>query len=103
MGKSSFNNCLMRFTFVCALITTLLAGVFIPIPAYAAPVVPGSISVTVSPEQFVPAQAGYVFVSGGYPLEVTITLDGQPLEVFWSGEGYMAYIAFGFDAAPGDH
>lgn len=50
-----------------------------------------------------PGQAGYVFVGGGYPLDVQITLDGRPLEVFWTGSGYEGLFAFGLDDKPGDH
>ncbi len=70
--------------------------------AQAAPVAPG-FSVTVAPTALVPGQAGVVFVSGGYPLEVSVTLGQDPLAVYWTGEGYLALFAFGFDAAAGDY
>ncbi len=68
----------------------------------AAPVAP-ALSIIVTPTDLLPAQAGYVYVGGAYPLEVTVTLDGAPLEVFWGGDGYLAMFAFGFDAPAGTH
>jgi hypothetical protein len=68
----------------------------------AAPLMPG-LSVTVVPQELMPAQAGYVYISGGYPLQVTALLDGEMLDVFWVGDGYLALYAFGFDAPPGDY
>ncbi len=80
----------------------LMVLVIIPHAAQAAPVAPG-LSIVIAPEQLVPAQAGYAFVGGAYPLDVSITLDGQPLDTFWSGQGYIALFAFGFDEPPGEH
>lgn len=71
-------------------------------PASAAPVAPG-LSIVVNPETLIPGQAGYVYVGGGYPLDVSASLDGDPLEVFWSGSGYEALFSFGLDAKPGNH
>jgi murein DD-endopeptidase MepM/ murein hydrolase activator NlpD len=68
----------------------------------AAPVAP-SLSVMVTPQDLIPGQAGYAFVGGGYPLQVAMTLDGAPLEVFWTGSGYEGLFAFGLDAPPGEH
>lgn len=70
--------------------------------ASAAPVAPG-LSVAVNPTVYVPAQAGYAQVSGGYPLRVEIALDGKALDVYWTGSAYMALIAFPYDAEPGEH
>jgi murein DD-endopeptidase MepM/ murein hydrolase activator NlpD len=70
--------------------------------ALAAPVAPG-LSITIRPTEMAPAQAGFVFVSGGYPLDVATSLDGTPLDVYWTGEGYIASFAFGFEEPPGDH
>lgn len=71
-------------------------------PVYAGPVAP-TLSVTIVPDQLVPAQAGYAYVGGGYPLDVTVTLNGEPLDVFWSGDGYVATFSFDFDAPPGEY
>jgi murein DD-endopeptidase MepM/ murein hydrolase activator NlpD len=92
------------------LVSTILIATFIafcavlvpPQPALAAPLAP-ALSVTVAPLEVVPGQAGYVFVGGAYPLDVSIKLDGQPLDVYWTGDGYLALFAFGLDAVPGDH
>jgi murein DD-endopeptidase MepM/ murein hydrolase activator NlpD len=70
--------------------------------ADAAPIAP-NLSITVNPRTLRPAQAGYVFVGGAYPLEVTVMLDDTALDVFWSGDGYVALYAFGFDAPAQDH
>lgn len=70
-------------------------------PALAAPVSP-EISITVTPEQLRPAEAGMVFIGGAYPLEISVTLDGQPLDVFWAGDSYRALFSFPFDALPGE-
>lgn len=81
----------------------LLAALAIPAQAaLAAPIAPG-ISVIVNPLDLVPAQAGYVHVGGAYPLDVTVSLDGEPLPVYWTGEGYLAFIVFGFDEPTGEH
>ncbi len=70
--------------------------------AQAAPIAPG-LSAHVAPTDMVPGQAGYASVSGGYPLDVTMTLDGQPLDVFWTGSSYEALFSFGLDEKPGSH
>lgn len=81
----------------------LLYVVLLPMgPAQAAPVAPG-LSIIIAPTQLVPAQAGYVYVGGGYPLLVQVTLDGEPLHTFWSGEGYLAFFAFDFKEPAGEH
>jgi hypothetical protein len=71
-------------------------------PAQATPIAPG-ISITITPTNLLPGQAGYVFVTGGYPLDVNATLDSQPMDVFWTGEGYLALYAFHHDAPFGEH
>jgi murein DD-endopeptidase MepM/ murein hydrolase activator NlpD len=71
-------------------------------PAHAAPVAPG-LSIVIEPRQLRPAQAGYVYVGGAYPLRLSVTFDGDPLETFWAGDGYVAVFAFGFDEPPGEH
>ncbi len=70
--------------------------------ALAAPLVP-ALSVTVAPRELVPAQAGFVAVGGAYPLNVSVTLDGEPLAVYWTGSGYLAPFAFDFEQPPGEH
>ena len=50
-----------------------------------------------------PGQAGYAFVGGGYPLDVHMTFDGQPMKVLWTGSGYEGLFAFGLDDKPGLH
>lgn len=81
----------------------VLAVLALPLePALAAPLAPG-LSVAVQPRELVPAQAGYVHVGGGYPLDVTITLDGEPLAAYWTGDGYLAPVVFGFDEPAGEH
>lgn len=70
--------------------------------AQAAPVSPG-LSISITPREVIPAQAGFVFIGGAYPLEVAATLGGEPLAVYWSGEGYIAPFVFGFDEPPGEH
>ncbi len=70
--------------------------------AEAAPLMPG-LSVAVAPQELMPAQAGYVYVSGGYPLQVTALLEDEMLDVFWTGDGYLALYTFDFDAQPGDY
>ncbi len=69
-------------------------------PVQAAPISPG-LSITVNPHELRPAEGGYVFISGGYPLNVKVTLDGKPLDAYWTGDGYLALFAFDFHAAPG--
>ncbi len=81
------------------LLVTLLAPAQ---AALAAPIAP-DISVVVNPTELVPAQAGYVHVGGAYPLDVTVDLDGEPLPVYWTGEGYLTFIVFGFDEPAGEH
>jgi len=83
----------------------ILAWVATTLPmgqAVAAPVAPG-LTVSVAPLELIPGQAGYVHVSGGYPLIVTATMDGEPLEMFWAGTGYEGLFSFGLDAQPGEH
>lgn len=70
--------------------------------AQAAPIAP-SLAIKVNPQEVVPAQAGYIYVGGGYPLRVSITLDNVPLDVYWSGGGYIAFFSFDFDEPPGAH
>jgi len=78
-------------------VISLLLGAY---PLQAAPITP-SIQAHVRPVTLNPAQAGQVAISGGYPLEVLVSMDGTPLDVFWSGTGYFALFSFGFDALPG--
>jgi murein DD-endopeptidase MepM/ murein hydrolase activator NlpD len=82
--------------------TLLTVALISPHIASAAPIAP-SLSVIVNPRTLRPGQAGYVFVGGAYPLEVTVALDDISLDVFWSGDGYIALFAFGFDAPAQDH
>lgn len=67
--------------------------------AKAAPIAP-SLSVRVIPSEVVPGQAGYIYVGGRYPLQVSVTLDNIPLNVFWSGAEYVAPFSFDFDEPP---
>jgi murein DD-endopeptidase MepM/ murein hydrolase activator NlpD len=70
--------------------------------ARAASIAP-EITVEVRPTPIFPAQAGYVYVAGPYPLDVQGSINGQPLNFFWSGDGYVGLFAFDFDAPPGDY
>jgi hypothetical protein len=70
--------------------------------AHAAPV-SDSLSIEVTPTELVPAQAGMVYVSGRHPLNVSVQLDHQPLDVFWTGDGYAALFAFGHEEPSGEH
>lgn len=70
--------------------------------AQAAPLAPG-IAIQVMPTALRPATGGMVTVSGGYPLDVTVTLHGEPLDVYWTGESYLAVFSVGFDAQPGSY
>ena len=70
----------------------------------AAPVAPElEISITPTSGTVVPGQLVLVHVSGGFPLQIGGTLDGQPLNFFWNGDGYVALVAFSLDAQPGTH
>ena len=73
-----------------------------PSAVQAAPVNPG-LSLSITPREVIPAQAGFVFIGGPYPLDISATLGDAPLAVFWSGEGYIAPFVFGFDEPPGEH
>ena len=76
---------------------------FAPVPsAQAAPLAPG-ITIQVMPTDLLPATGGTVIVSGGYPLDVSVTLHGEPLDVYWTGKNYLAVFSFGFDAQPGSY
>jgi len=91
----------MGLLFMAGLMVWVVAA--LPVnPAAAAPVAPG-LSASVAPAEIIPGQAGYVHVSGGYPLAVTVTMDGQPLDIFWAGSGYEGLFSFGLDAQPGEH
>ncbi|GAB4468756.1 MAG: hypothetical protein Kow00124_03260 [Anaerolineae bacterium] len=74
-----------------------------PIPAAQAAPVAGGISITITPTEMQPADAGFVSVSGAYPLRISVTLDGAPLEVFRGSDAYWALFVFGFDEPPGEH
>lgn len=87
---------------LCLAIVSLLAVAEPMEAAKAAPVAP-SLSIRVVPQEVVPAQAGYIYVGGGYPLRVSIALDDAPMDVFWAGTGYVALFAFGFDEPSGAH
>ena len=94
---------MMKIRLAASVLLLLAVGIVLPVPAaHAGPVAP-ALSVVVSPTELVPAQAGFVYVGGGYPLSVSVTLDDAPLDVFWSGEGYIALFAFDFDEPPGEH
>ena len=86
------------------LLLIVLAGMLATAPhhAQAAPISPG-ISITIRPLELVPAQAGFVFVGGAYPLDVTVSLDAQPLNVYWAGGGYLTPFAFPYEEPPGQH
>ena len=90
---------------IAAVLSSLILFAVLAAPvrsACAAPLVP-ALSVEIRPRELAPAQAGYVFVSGGYPLQVSVALDGSPLAVYWTGDGYLALFAFDFDAPSGEH
>src|SRR5574341_552333 len=70
--------------------------------AQAAPVAP-DLSIVVAPQEFSPGEAGYVYIGGKFPLDVSVALDEQPIDIFWTGNGYIGVFAFGFDALPGNH
>lgn len=89
-----------KLTVLVALL--VLAFVISSKPAKAAPLAP-QLEIVVTPTELVPAQAGMVMVTGGYPLDIVVTLDGQPLDVFWADDGYVAAFSFGFDESPGFH
>ena len=91
----------LRVTF-SRLLLFVIASLAIVQPVVAAPLMPG-ISVTVAPQELMPAQAGYVYISGEHPLQITVLLENEALDVFWTGDGYIALYAFGFDAQPGDY
>jgi hypothetical protein len=85
----------------------LLAAVFLSVFAWvpaarAWPVAP-EITIVVEPQTLVPGQAGYVYVGGRYPLDVQVALDGSPLTVFWTGDGYQAFFVFGLSTRAGQH
>lgn len=102
MGEFSITK-MKRLTRIVLGLTVLLAMLLLPIgQVNAAPVAP-ALSVTVTPTDLIPAQAGFVHVSGGYPLEISVTLDAAPLNVYWAGDGYLALFAFGFEEPPGEH
>lgn len=86
------------------LFLTLVAILFLasPVHALAAPFGP-VISIVVTPTLLIPAEAGTVYVGGAHPLDVEVTLDGQPLDVFWAGDGYNAVFSFSFEEPAGDH
>lgn len=92
---------LSRLLGLAALLISAYFALSVP-PSAAAPIAP-SLSIVVNPQELVPGQAGYAFVGGGYPLDVQMTLDGQPMEVFWTGSGYEGLFAFGLDDKPGLH
>jgi murein DD-endopeptidase MepM/ murein hydrolase activator NlpD len=68
----------------------------------AEPVAP-ELTIVVEPQTLVPGQAGYVYVGGRYPLDVQVTLDSEPLVVFWAGDGYQAFFAFGLSTRASQH
>ncbi len=86
----------------CFVVAVWAVGALSSRRAEAAPVAFG-LSASAAPTELIPGQAGYAYVSGGYPLEVSVSLDGQPLDVFWTGSGYEALFSFGLDAQPGTH
>ena len=93
----------MRVFFVGIGMLLVTFVVAVPVnPAVAAPVAP-SLSVQVMPRTLRPANAGIVIVDGGYPLNVSVTLNNKPLDVYWTGKSYLAVFAFGFDASPGSY
>ena len=61
------------------------------------------LSAGVSSLDYAQGQAGFADVAGAYPLTVSISLDGKPLDVFWGGEDYWALFAFSLDTPPGEH
>jgi murein DD-endopeptidase MepM/ murein hydrolase activator NlpD len=104
MGKFNPNK-IKAFTsilFVIVMLASMTIGFAAENPALAAPISSG-LSISVAPLELVPGQAGYIHVGGGFPLDVTASLDDQPLEVFWSEDGYKAVFSFGLDAIEGSH
>lgn len=104
MGKFITKAMKIALKFVYGIVAVLVAFSWgsNPQPAFAAPISP-SIAVTIRPEEFVPGQAGFIYITGGYPLETRILFDGSPLTAFWTGEGYIVPFGFGHDATPGTH
>lgn len=90
----------VRKTFRILLTAYLLFTLHPDISVKAAPISPG-LSIQLVPSEVVPAQAGYIYIGGGYPLQVSVTLDNTPLDVYWSGSSYLALFSFGFDDNPG--
>ncbi len=70
--------------------------------ASAQPIAP-TVSISITPTVMRPAQAGMITVNGGYPLNVTATLNNKPLLVAWTGEAYMATFSFNFNEPAGDY
>lgn len=89
-----------------AFLTSLLAAFSLLLspshPTLAAPIGEG-IAITITPTDLRPADGGFIRITGGYPLAVSIMLDGEDLDVFWDDGGYMAFFAYGFDEQPGEH
>ena len=91
-----------RTCFYILLVSSL--GLFIAPTAQAAPVAPElQVSITPPDGTVMPGQLVLVYAGGGFPLEVQGTLDGESLTFFWSGDGYVAPIAFDLETPPGTH
>ena len=87
-----------------SILLVILLGLFATPAAQAAPVAPElQVSITPPDGTVMPGQLVLVYAGGGFPLEVQGTLDGEPLTFFWSGDGYVAPIAFDLEAPPGTH
>lgn len=86
-----------------AAVLTLLAALAVPGRGASAAPITSTLTASIAPTGLVPGQAGFGFVSGGYPLDVSVTLDDAPLGVYWTGKGYIALYSFGFDEPPGLH
>lgn len=85
-------------------VTAILAFTF-ALPAqsaFAEPISP-QLEIAITPIRLRPAQAGMVLVTGGYPLDITVTLDDQPLDVAHTGDAYMSTYSFDFDEPEGEH
>lgn len=88
---------LTRFVLLVALLLTVF-----PTSARAEPIAP-ILDIAITPVRLRPAQAGMIMVTGGYPLLVEATMDGEPIMLAWSGESYIGTFSFGFDEPEGEY
>lgn len=88
---------------ILTIVIILTGGLLLPArQALAAPIAP-SISITITPQEMISGEPGYVFISGPYPLDIRVVLDGQTIGSVWTGRGYIAPFAYGAEEPTGDH